>query len=143
MPAMRRLVPFVLALAATAATAAPSKDDVLQQAVNYVFTGQVNPQVPPRIVDRQKCVVVVPDRKYNRFARYYLNRFNMHEAMYTKRYSGSQVSYELDIEGNAVILEYLAADRTTVTEAFKSAQISLPGDIDRTKKALQYILSSG
>jgi hypothetical protein len=143
--AMRRfLVLILLALMApVAAIAATPATDALQQAVNYVFTGKADPQDRPLIVDSRTCAVVVKDRKFNRFVRYYLSRFKMSESMITKRYSGSKTIYELDVEGDAIILEYLAADRTTVLEAFKSAQIPLPGEIERTRKALHYIFSGG
>ena len=36
-------------------------DDVFQQAVNYVFTGKIDPGAGPEIVDRKSCVVVVPE----------------------------------------------------------------------------------
>jgi hypothetical protein len=126
-----------------ASLAAPAVDDILQQATNYVFTGKVDPVDAPEIVDPKTCVVVVQDPKFKRFARYYLSRFKMNESMITKKYYGSQTLYELDVEGDAVILEYLAPDRTTVLTAFKSAQILLPGEIERTRKALSFIFSSG
>src|SRR5690242_10408989 len=58
-------------------TPAWSEADVFQQAVNYVFTGNIEPQDGPEIVDRKSCIVVMRDPKFNRYIRYYLNRFNM------------------------------------------------------------------
>src|ERR1700687_461797 len=66
---------------------AVAEDDVLQQAVNYVFTGSIDPQDRPEIVDRKSCVVVVPEPKLKRYARYYLSRFKMDVARISKRYS--------------------------------------------------------
>jgi hypothetical protein len=118
-----------------------AEDDVLQQAVNYVFTGSTDPQDAPEIVDRKSCVVVVPEPKLKRYARYYLTRFKMDVARVSKKYSGHDVSYELEVEGDSVLLEFLKPDKTTVDYGFKSAHISLPGNIDRTEKALQLIFA--
>ena len=130
----------VSSLAAPQARAA-TEDDVLQQAVNYVFTGRVDPSEPPEIVDRKSCIVVVPDPKYKRYARYYLSRFKMDIARISKRYAGPQILYELEVQGDDILLEYLNADKKTVAYGFKSAQISLPGNIDQTEKALKLIFS--
>jgi len=120
---------------------AAAEDDVLQQAVNYVFTGRIDPQDGPEIVDRKACVVVVPDHKFKRYAKYYLRRFKMDTARLSKRYSGPQVSYELEVEGDDILLEYLNADKTTVAYGFKTAHIALPGNIEQTEKALKLIFS--
>jgi hypothetical protein len=49
---------------------AGAEDDVLQQAINYVFTGTIDPKDGPEITDRKSCVVVVPDPKWKRSVRY-------------------------------------------------------------------------
>jgi len=120
---------------------AAAEDDVLQQAINYVFTGTIDPQDGPEIVDRKSCVVVVPEPRFKRYARYYFTRFKMDVARFSKKYSGHDVSYELEVEGDSVLLEFLKPDKTTVDYGFKSAHISLPGNIDRTEKALALIFS--
>jgi hypothetical protein len=127
--------------AAPLQTRAVAGADLLQQAINYVFTGSTDPTDSPEIVDRKSCVVLVPEPKFNRYARYYLSRFKMEVARITKRYAGSQVLYELEVEGDAVIFEYLKADKTTVDYGFKSAHIALPGNIDQTERALQLIFA--
>jgi hypothetical protein len=116
---------------------AAAEDDVLQQAVNYVFTGSIDPQNGPEIVDRKSCVIVVPEPKFKRYARYHLGRFKMDVSRISKKYSGHDVSHELEVEGDSVLLEFLKSDKTTVDYGFKSAHISLPGNIDRTEKALR------
>jgi hypothetical protein len=63
----------------------------------------------------------------------------METADFTKTYAGAQPQYELDVKGDNVIIEYLALDKTTVTQAYRSAHIPLPGDIDQTQKALKII----
>jgi len=124
----------------TLQTRAVSKDDVFQQAVNYVFTGKIDPGAGPEIVDRKSCVVVVPE-KFGGYARYYLTRFKMDDARISNKYSGREVSYELEVAGDDILVEYLKIDKTTVDYAFKSAHIALPGNIDQIKRALQLIFA--
>jgi hypothetical protein len=116
-------------------------DDVFQQAINYVFTGSIDPQNGPEIIDRSACVVVMPDPKFNRYIRYYLSRFLMDNARISKIYSGPQSRYQLEVAGEEVVVEYLSPDKTTVVQGYKSAQIPLPGNIDRTQKALAIIFA--
>jgi hypothetical protein len=116
-------------------------DDALQRLVNYVFTGDIAPRDTPEIVDRRLCIVLVHEARFNRFARYYLNRFKMDTARISKKYAGQQVLLELEVEGDDIILEYLKADKKTVDYGFKSAHISLPGNIEQTEKALRLIFS--
>ena len=120
-------------------TSALGEDDVFQQAINYIFTGRIDPKDGPEIVDPKNCIVVVPEPDLNRYARYYLNRFKMDVSRISKKYAGRQVLYELEVEGDDVILEFLKPDKTTVNFGFKSAHISLPGNIDRTEKALHLV----
>ena len=118
-----------------------AEDDPLQKAVNYLFTGRNDPQDAPEILDRKSCVVVVQDPKSKRSIRYYLGRFKIDTAFINKTYAGSETIYSLDVKGAEVIVEYLDLGKTTVLHANKSAQISLPGDIDQTNKALALIAS--
>jgi len=122
-------------------TPALSEADVFQQAVNYVFTGSIDPPDGPEIVDRKSCVIVLRDPKFNRYIRYYLGRFNMDGAIFGKKYSGSRSYYELDVKGDDVVIEYLNLDKKTVAQGYRSAQIPLPGDIDQTQKALRIIFA--
>jgi hypothetical protein len=84
---------------------------------------------------------VVPEPKFNRYARYHLSRFKMDTARISKKYAGSQALYELEVEGDDVIFEYLKPDKATIDYGFRSAHISLPGDLDQTQKALALIFS--
>jgi hypothetical protein len=120
---------------------APAETSVFQQAVNYVFTGQIDPPNGPEIVDQKSCVIVLHDPKYDRYIRYYLSRFRMDDASYDKKYAGSRVYYELDVKGDDVVIEYLNVDKKTVLQGYRSAQIPLPGDIDQTRKALDIIFA--
>jgi hypothetical protein len=118
-----------------------AEDDPLQKVVNYLFTGRSNPQDAPEILDRKSCVVVVRDPKSKQSIRYYLGRFRMNTAFINKTYAGSETVYSLDVKGAEIIVEYLDLDKTTVRHGYKSAQISLPGDIDQTNTALALIAS--
>jgi hypothetical protein len=120
---------------------AVAAEDRFQQAVNYIFTGRVDPVNGPEIVDRQSCLVVVPEPKFNRYARYHLSSFKMDSARISKKYAGSQTLYELEVEGSDVVVDYLKPDKTTVDYGFRSAHIPLPGDPDQTEKALGLIFS--
>jgi len=135
----RLVVGATLLWAAALPPAATAEDDVLQQAVNYVFTGTVEPENAPEIRDRTSCVVVVADPKWNRFIRYDLSRLGLDDPRIDSTYSGRQTNYQLDIEADQVVVEYLGPDRKTVINGYKSAQIPLPGEIDRTRKAIQWL----
>ncbi len=135
------LVEVAFLLWAAAAPTPSAAEDQFQQAVNYVFTGRTDPPDGPEIVDRRSCEVVVPDHKFKRYARYYLRRFKMDVARITKKYSGRQVMYELEVEGDDTILQFLKPDKTTVDYGFKSAHIELPGNIEQTERALRLIFS--
>jgi hypothetical protein len=121
--------------------AAATESDLFQEAVNYVFTGTTDPADVPQIMDRKSCIVLLRDPKYNRYIRYHLKRFKMDTANFSKIYAGSRTLYNLEVTGDDVILEYLDMDKTTVTQAYKSAQIPLPGNIDQTQKALKIIFT--
>lgn len=135
------LVALSLLAAASPPTPALPDTDKFQQAINYVFTGKVDPQDPPEIIDRAACVVQLRDPKFNQYIRYHLSRFKMDEALYDKKYSGSRVLYELSVKGDDVVIEYLSPDKKTVIQAYRSAQISLPGEPDLTQRALRIVFS--
>ena len=120
-------------------TPALPEADVFQQAVNYVFTGNIEPPNGADISDLKTCVIVLRDPKFNRYIRYYISRFNMDDAVVGKKYSGSRPYYELDVKGDDVVIEYLNLDKKTVAQGYRSAQIPLPGDIDQTQKALRIV----
>ena len=118
---------------------AAQKDDLLQQAFNYVFTGNIASNDGPEIVDKPSCIVVTRDPRFPRFIRYYFGRFRSDNSRITKTYSGRQTLYKLEVESDNVVVEYLSADKLNTVQAYKSAQIDLPGDIDQTEKALKVI----
>jgi hypothetical protein len=138
-----RLAVAAAALLAAVCLRAPAlaEADVFQKAVNYVFTGEVDPPDGPEIVDRKSCIVVMRDPKFKRYIRYYLGRFKMDNALFDKKYSGSRVSYELNVKADDVVIEYLDVDKKMVIQGYRSAQVPLPGDIDQTQKALRVIFT--
>lgn len=115
--------------------------DMLEEAINYVFTGKVAPTDGPQLIDRKSCTVVVPDPRNKRYVRYYLDRFKMDESRISKTYAGRQTLYTLEVSGDDVIIEYLGLDQTTVLNGYRTAQIALPGNIDQTEKALHLIFA--
>ena len=120
---------------------ADAEDDVLQQAINYMFTGTLDPSAAPEITDRKACVVMIADPKWKRFIRYHLPRLGLDDPRITSTYSGRQPRYQLEADGDQVVVEYLGVDKKTVVNGYRSAQIPLPGDLDQTKRALQLIAS--
>jgi hypothetical protein len=131
----------VLLWLASEPAGARDENDRFQNAVNYVFTGTIEPKDEPEIVDRKSCVVLVPDTKFKRYARYHLSRFKMDVSRISKKYSGPQILYELEVEGDDVVLEFVNLDKTTVAYGFKTAHIPLPGSLDQAERALQIIFS--
>jgi hypothetical protein len=115
------------------------ENDVLQLAVNYVFTGRIDPPEPPEIVDRKSCIVVVFEPNFHAYVRYYLSRFKLDSARISKTYSGQQIFYVLEVQGDDIVVEHLNPDKTTVARGFRSAQVALLGDIDQSEKALRLI----
>ena len=65
----------------------------------------------------------------------------MDESRISKLYSGSKISYELEVGGDDIVVEYLNSDKTTIDFGLKSVHISLPGNIDQTEKALHLIFN--
>ena len=65
----------------------------------------------------------------------------MDTAFINRTYAGSETVYSLDVKGGEVIVEYLDPGKSTVLHGHKSAQISLPGNIDQIGKALALIAS--
>jgi hypothetical protein len=131
----------VFAIAGTVQVVAQEPDLLFLQAVNYLFTGRIDPPDGPEIVDAKSCIVIVPEPKFNRYARYYLNRIKLDTARISKKYAGPQVIYEWEVDGDDIIFEYLKPDKKTVDYGFRSAHIQLPGNIEQTERAIALIYS--
>lgn len=136
-------VAVLLAVACWLGGAAAAPPDLFEQAVAYVFTGRIDPPEAVEIVDRKTCVVIVPDARFNRLIRYYLGRFDMERARFNTRYSGTRAFYELDVRGDDVIIEYLDPRTRAVLQSYRSAQISLPGGLEQTRRALDVVFAEG
>jgi hypothetical protein len=137
----RLAIGTAMAVVALLQIAAEEPDQLFVQAVNYLFTGRINPPDGPEIIDTSSCIVLVPEPKFNRYARYYLNRIKLDTARISKKYAGAQVTYEWEVEGDDIIFEYLKPDKKTVDYGFRSAHIPLPGNVDQTERAIALIYS--
>ena len=137
-PLLSTAAAAAIALLPIGLPSAKAEADILEQAINYVFTGQVAPQEDLEIVDRKACIVQLAEPDSKRKTRYYLSRFKMDTARYEKLYSGRVPSYRVYIEGDDDVVEFLNPDMT-ISHAHRSARFPLPGDIDRSQRALRLI----
>ena len=136
---MRALVIAVMVLASIVLRAgASAESDRLQQAITYVFTGSIDPQNHIEITDRKRCVVVVSEPETRRSVRYYLSRFKPDSFRFEKRYVGRTPTYQLYVEGDDDVVEFLNPDMT-VSHGHHTARFPLPGDIDQSQRALRLI----
>lgn len=119
-------------------TRAIAETDKLQQAITYVFTGNIEPHSNIKIVDRKPCVVIVSEPDNNRATRYYLSRFKPDTFRFEKRYVGRTPDYLLYVEGDDDVVEFLNPDMT-VSHGHRTARFPLPGDIDQSQRALRLI----
>jgi hypothetical protein len=108
----------VFAMAGTVQVVAQEPDQLFVQAVNYLFTGRINPPGGPEILDTKSCIVVVAEPKFNRYARYYLNRIKLDTARISKKYAGTQLIYEWEVEGDEIIFEYPSPTKRRSITAF-------------------------
>ena len=132
-----------LAIAVALLTALPqahaaAEPDVLQRAINYIFTGRLDPQNGPKIVDRDTCTVLVPDPANQRTIRYRFGRVNTDRLLVEKIYAGRLPNYRLSIEGDEDVIEFLNPDMS-VAHAHRTAQIPLPGEIGAIERALKLV----
>lgn len=110
----------------------------LQQAITYIFTGSIEAQHTIEIADRKLCVVVVKESDRGRSARYHLSRFKPDSFRFEKRYVGRAPTYQLYVEGDDDVVEFLNPD-LTVSHGHRTARFPLPGDIDQSQRALRLI----
>ncbi|MGE3987560.1 hypothetical protein [Pseudorhodoplanes sp.] len=119
-------------------TRAFAETDKLQQAITYVFTGSIEPQSHIQIAGFKPCVVVVSEPDIRRATRYHLSRFKPERFRFEKRYVGRTPTYQLYVEGDDDVVEFLNPDMT-VSHGHRTARFALPGDIETTRRALQLI----
>ncbi len=126
------LVPIVLHMPASAET------DRLRQAITYIFTGSIEPQENIEVADGTPCVVIVSEPDRNRISRYHLRRFKPETFRFEQRYVGRTPTYQLYVEGDEDVIEFLSSDRS-VSHSHRTARFALPGDIDQSRRALRLI----
>jgi hypothetical protein len=131
-------IAVLLLLSIVPHTRAIAETDKLQQAITYVFTGNIEPHGTIKIVDRKSCVVVVSEPENDRATRYHLSRFKPDSFRFEKRYVGRAPTYQLYVEGDEDVVEFLNPDMT-VSHGHRTARFPLPGDIDQSRRALQLI----
>ena len=132
------VIAVLLLLSHVLHTRALAETDKLQQAIAYVFTGNIEPQSHIKLVDRKLCVVAVSEPETNRATRYYLSRFKPDSFRFEKRYVGRNPTYQLYVEGDEDVVEFLNPDMT-VSHGHRTARFPLPGDIDQSQRALRLI----
>jgi len=132
---MRGLKVAVLTAATAWAVPAMAGDDAFKQAVNYVFSGNVEgktPQLVISIVDENRCIVSV-ETPGNSWL-YYLKEIRLDKIMIDK--TNSRISFE----GDGTIVEHTFDFLPKVDKDNKNS-IMLRGDAGRTREALNLILT--
>jgi hypothetical protein len=132
---MRGLSAAILVAVTAWAGTAISGDDAFKQAVNYVFSGNVEgrtPQLLISIVDENKCIISV-ETPGNSFL-YYLKEIKPDSIVIDE--NAGKISFE----GDSTVVEHSFAQLPKVDRDNKGS-ITLRGDIERTRNALKLIFS--
>jgi hypothetical protein len=132
---MRGLKVAILTAAVAWAGTAISGDDAFKQAVNYVFSGNVDgktPQLLSSIVDESKCIIAV-ETPGNSFL-YYLKEIKPDSILIDEK------NGKISFEGESTIVEHTFESLPKVDRDNRSA-ITLRGDIERPKAALKLIFT--
>jgi hypothetical protein len=133
---MRGLKMAILAAAATAwAGPAISGDDAFKQAVNYVFSGNIEgktPQLLSSIVDEDKCIISL-ETPGNSWL-YYLKEIRPDSVRIDEK------NGKISFEGDGTIVEH-KFDLLPKIDRDNKNSIMLRGDVERTKAALKLIFT--
>src|SRR4051794_5261886 len=132
---MRGLKVAILTAATMWAGTAISADDAFKQAVNYVFSGNVEgrtPQLSASIVDEGRCIVSV-ETPGNSWL-YFLKEIRPDKIMIDEK--NGRISFE----GDSAIVEHTFDFLPKVDKDNKNS-IMLRGDAERTKDALKLIFT--
>jgi hypothetical protein len=132
---MRGLSAAILVAVTAWAGTAISGDDAFEQAVNYVFSGNVEgrtPQLLTSIVDESKCIISV-ETPGNSFL-YYLKEIKPGSIMIDEN------TGKISFEGDSTVVEHTFEQLPKVDRDNKGT-ITLRGDIERTRNALKLIFS--
>jgi hypothetical protein len=128
---MRRLsLAILMAATAWVGTAIP-EDDKFRQAVNYVFSGNIEgrtPQLLSSIVDQHKCIISV-ETPGNSWV-YYMKEIKPDSIVIDEH------NRKISFEGDSTIAEHTFEGLPRIDNT-----ITLRGDIERTKEALKVIFT--
>ncbi len=123
-------------MASTAwAGTAISEDDEFKQAVNYVFSGNIEgktPQLLSSIVDENKCIISV-ETPGNSWV-YYMKEIKPDSVVIDEN------NRKILFEGDSTIVEHTFEGLLKIEKDNKNS-ITLRGDIERTKDALKLIFT--
>jgi hypothetical protein len=132
---MRRLSLAILTAATTWAGTAISEDDEFKQAINYVFSGNIEgrtPQLLSSIVDENNCIILV-ETPGNSWV-YYMKEIKPDSVVIDEH------NRKISFEGDNTIVEHTFEGLPKVEKDNKNT-ITLRGDIERTKDALKAIFT--
>lgn len=132
---MRGLSAAILVAVTAWAGTAISGDDAFKQAVNYVFSGNVEgrtPQLLTSIVDESRCIISV-ETPGNSFL-YYLKEIKPDSIVVDETIG------KISFEGDNTVVEHSFEQLPKVDRDSKGS-ITLRGDIERTRSVLKLIFS--
>jgi len=132
---MRGLSLAILVAAAAWAGTAISEDDEFNQAVNYIFSGNIEgktPQLLSSIVDENKCIISV-ETPGNSWV-YYMKEIKPDSVVIDEH------NRKILFEGDSTIVEHTFEGLLKIEKDNKNS-ITLRGDIERTKDALKLIFT--
>jgi hypothetical protein len=132
---MRGLGLAILMAATAWAGTAISEDEEFRQAINYIFSGNVEgktPQLLSSIVDKNKCIISV-ETPGNSWV-YYMKEIKPKSVVIDEH------DRKIWFEGDGTIVEHTFEGLPKIEKDNKSS-ITLRGDIVRTKDALKLIFT--
>jgi hypothetical protein len=132
---MRSLNVAILTAATAWAGTANSGDNAFKQAINYVFSGNVEgetPQLLSSIIDEDKCIVSV-ETPGNSWV-FYLKEIKPDSVVI------DEDSRKISFEGDNTIVEHTFEGLLKIEKDNKNS-IMLRGDVERTKDALKLIFT--
>jgi hypothetical protein len=132
---MRRLCLAILMAATTWVGTAIPENDEFRQAINYVFSGNIEgrtPQLLSSILDENKCIISV-EILGNSWV-YYMKEIKPDSVVIDER------NRKISFEGDNTIVEHTFEGLPKVEKDTKNS-ITLRGDIERTKDALKLIFT--
>jgi hypothetical protein len=132
---MRRLCSAILMAATTWVGAAIPENDEFKQAINYIFSGNIEgrtPQLLSSILDENKCIISV-ETPGNSWV-YYMKEIKPDSVVIDEH------NRKISFEGDNTIVEHAFEGLPKVEKDNKNS-ITLRGDIERTKDALKVIFT--